>query len=80
MELKVSLYLKSGYVISDTGSDLDQESIEQWLNEFTSGEKEWISIGKLPWMSLIPVRAIECISLEDISQSEEKADYKWREL
>ena len=42
MELKVSLYLKSGYVISDTGSDLDQESIEQWLNEFTSGEKEWI--------------------------------------
>ncbi|BDQ54951.1 TPA: hypothetical protein ACWL3Y_003103 [Enterococcus faecalis] len=80
MELKVSLYLKSGYVISDTGSDLDQESIEQWLNEFTSGEKEWISIGKLPWMSLVPVRAIECISFEDISQSEEKADYKWREL
>lgn len=74
MELKVSLYLKSGYVISDTGSDLDQESIEQWLNEFTSGEKEWISIGNLPRMSLIPVKAIECITFEDVSQTEEKAD------
>ncbi|EGO8065822.1 hypothetical protein FBR74_000647 [Enterococcus faecalis] len=76
MELKVSLYLKSGNVISDTGSNLDQESIEQWLYEFTSGEKEWISIGKLPSMSLIPIKSIECISFEDISQSEEKADYK----
>ncbi|OCJ78989.1 hypothetical protein [Enterococcus faecalis] len=79
MELKVSLYLKSGYVISDTGSNLDQESIEQWLEEFTSGEKEWISIGNLPRMSLIPVKAIECISFEDISQTVEKTDYKWRE-
>lgn len=74
MELKVSLYLKSGNVISDTGSGLDQESIEQWLNEFTSGEKEWVSIGKIPWMSLIPVRAIECISFEEITQAKERAD------
>lgn len=74
MELKVSLYLKSGYVISDTGSDLDQESIEQWLNEFTSGEKEWVSIGDLPSMSLIPIKAIECITFEEITQAKEKAD------
>lgn len=78
MEIKISIHLKSGKVISRIESNLEQETIEQWLNEFTSGEKEWISIGDLPSMSLIPIKAIVCISFEDISQTEEKADYKWQ--
>ena len=84
MEIKISVHLKSGKVISRIESNLDQEAAERWVEEVLDNlledGREWVSIGDLPSMSLIPVRAIECISVEDISQTEEKADYKWREL
>ncbi len=84
MEIKISVHLKSGKVISRIESNLDREAAERWVEEVLENlledGREWVSIGDLPSMSLIPVRAIECISFEDISQTEEKADYKWREL
>ncbi len=84
MELKVSLYLKSGKVISRIESNLDQEAAERWMEEVLENlledGREWISIGDIPSMSLIPIKAVECISVEEITQTEEKADYKWREL
>ncbi|ELU9043564.1 hypothetical protein SD650_001346 [Enterococcus faecalis] len=80
MELKVSIHLKSGKVISYLELDINQETIERWLDGLLDDKSEWISIGDLPSMSLIPIKAIECISFEDISQTEEKADYKWQEL
>lgn len=84
MEIKISVHLKSGKVISRIESNLDQEAMERWtegvIENLLEDGREWVSIGDLPSMSLIPVRAIECISFEDISQPEEKADYKWREL
>ncbi|EJB2752867.1 hypothetical protein MT894_002325 [Enterococcus faecalis] len=82
MEIKISVHLKSGKVISRIESNLDQETMERWtewvIENLSDEEKEWISIGDLPSMSLIPIKAIECISFEDISQTEEKADYKWQ--
>ncbi|EOH8688376.1 hypothetical protein ACMDW9_001340 [Enterococcus faecalis] len=80
MEIKISVHLKSGKVISYIESNLNQGTIDRWLDGLLEDGREWVSIGDLPSMSLIPVRAIECISFEDISQPEEKADYKWREL
>lgn len=84
MEIKISMHLKSGKVISRIGSNLDQAAVEHRMEEvlenLSDDEKEWISIGDLPSMSLIPIKAIECITFEDISQTEEKADYKWQEL
>ncbi|EHM3076687.1 hypothetical protein KGA09_001539 [Enterococcus faecalis] len=80
MEIKISIHLKSGKVISYLELDIDQETIERWLDGLLDDKSEWLSIGDLPSMSLIPIKAIECISFEDISQSEEKADCKWREL
>lgn len=78
MEIKISIHLKSGKVISYLKLDIDQETIERWLDGLLDDKSEWISIGDLPSMSLIPIKAIECISFEDISQTEEKADYKWQ--
>lgn len=78
MEIKISVHLKSGKVISYIESNLNQETIERWLDGLLDDKSEWISIGDLPSMSLIPIKAIECISFEDISQTEEKADYKWQ--
>lgn len=84
MEIKISMHLKSGKVISRIESNLDQEAVEHRMEEvlenLSDDEKEWISIGDLPSMSLIPIKAIECITFEDISQTEEKADYKRQEL
>ncbi|HFZ4625015.1 TPA: hypothetical protein ACIKQR_002392 [Enterococcus faecalis] len=80
MEIKISIHLKSGKFISYIESGIDQETIERWLDGLLDDKSEWISIGDLPSMSLIPIRAIECINFEDISQTEEKADYKWQEL
>lgn len=76
MEIKISVHLKSGKVISYIESNLNQETIERWLDGLLDDKSEWISIGDLPSMSLIPIKDIECISFEDISQTEEKADYK----
>lgn len=76
MEIKISIHLKSGKVISYLELDIDQETIERWLDGLLDDKSEWLSIGDLPSMSLIPIKSIECISFEDISQSEEKADYK----
>lgn len=78
MEIKISVHLKSGKVISYIESNLNQGTIDRWLDGLLDDENEWISIGDLPSMSLIPIKAIECISFEDISQTEEKADYKWQ--
>ena len=78
MEIKISIHLKSGKVISYLELDIDQETIERWLDGLLDDKSEWISIGDLPSMSLILIKAIECISFEDISQTEEKADYKWQ--
>ncbi|EMJ6878689.1 hypothetical protein RD719_003221 [Enterococcus faecalis] len=84
MKIKLSVHLKSGKVISRIESNLDQETMERWtegvIENLSDEEREWVSIGDLPSMSLIPIRAIECITFEDISQTEEKADYKWQEL
>lgn len=74
MKIKLSVYLKSGKVISRIESNLNQETIECWIDGLVDDEdeKEWISIGDLPSMSLIPIRAIECISFEEITQSLER--------
>ncbi|HBI1674293.1 TPA: hypothetical protein I0F45_RS08005 [Enterococcus faecalis] len=84
MKIKLSVHLKSGKVISRIESNLDQETMERWtegvIENLSDEEKEWVSIGDLPSMSLIPIGAIECIRFEEITQTEEKADYKWREL
>ncbi|HBI2061307.1 TPA: hypothetical protein I0H52_RS10880 [Enterococcus faecalis] len=78
MEIKISIHLKSGKVISRIESNLDQEAAEHWMEGFLENLLEdgrgWVSIGDLPSMSLIPIKAIECINFEDISQTEEKAD------
>ncbi len=72
MEIKISIHLKSGKVISYLELDIDQETIERWLDGLLDDKSEWISIGDLPSMSLIPIKAIECINFEDISQTEER--------
>ncbi|EMJ5457637.1 hypothetical protein OP565_003296 [Enterococcus faecalis] len=74
--MKVSIHLKSGKVISRIESNLDQEAAERWMEEVLENlledGREWVSIGDIPSMSLIPIKAIECISFEDISQTEER--------
>lgn len=74
MEIKLSIHLKSGKVISSIEANLDQETIECWLDGLLDDEKEWISIGDLPSLSLIPIGAIECIRFEEIMQPLEKVD------
>lgn len=84
MEIKISIHLKSGKVISYLELGIDQEAAERWMEEVLENlledGREWVSIGDLPSMSLIPIKAIECISFEEVTQTEEKADYKWQEL
>lgn len=76
MEIKISIHLKSGKVISRIESNLDQEAAERWMEEVLENlledGREWVSIGDIPSMSLIPIKAVECISVEDISQTEER--------
>lgn len=78
MEIKISIHLKSGKVISRIESNLDQEAVERWMEEVLENlledGREWVSIGDIPSMSLIPIKAVECISVEEITQTEEKAD------
>lgn len=76
MEIKISVHLKSGKFISGIASNLDQEAVECWVEEILEKlleeGREWITIGE-PWSgSLIPIKAIECISFEDISQPLER--------
>lgn len=76
MEIKISIHLKSGKVISRIELNLDQEAAERWMEEVLENlledGREWVSIGDIPSMSLIPIKAIECITFEDISQTEER--------
>lgn len=76
MEIKISIHLESSKVISRIESNLDQEAAERWMEEVLENlledGREWVSIGDLPSMSLIPIKAIECITFEDISQTEER--------
>ncbi|NSR85299.1 hypothetical protein HRF93_09580 [Enterococcus faecalis] len=78
MEIKISIHLESSKVISRIESNLDQEAAERWMEEVLENlledGREWVSIGDLPSMSLIPIKAIECISFEEITQAKEKAD------
>ena len=74
METKLSIHLKSGKVISRIETNIDQETIECWLDTFLEPGKEWLSIGDLPSLSLIPIGAIECIRFEEITQPLEKVD------
>ncbi|EOB3445378.1 hypothetical protein ACIJDA_002845 [Enterococcus faecalis] len=66
MEIKISVHLKSGKVISYIESNLNQGTIDRWLDGILDDENEWISIGDLPSMSLVPIKVIECISFEEI--------------
>lgn len=72
MEIKISVHLKSGKVISGIESNLDQEAAERWvegvLENLLDDVSEWVSIGDLPSMSLIPIKAIECITFEEVTQ------------
>ncbi|MDN3168602.1 hypothetical protein [Enterococcus faecalis] len=72
MEIKISIHLKSGKVISYLELDIDQETIERWLDGLLDDKSEWISIGDLPSMSLIPIKDIECISFEEVTQPLER--------
>ncbi|EGO5139873.1 TPA: hypothetical protein IUV11_002411 [Enterococcus faecalis] len=76
MKIKLSVHLKSGKVISRIESNLDQETMERWtegvIENLSDEEKEWVSIGDLPSMSLIPIKAIECITFEEITQPLER--------
>lgn len=74
MEIKLSIHLKSGKVISRVESNIDQEMLDNWLGVFLEPGKEWLSIGELPSLSLIPIRAIECMRFEEIVQPLEKID------
>ncbi|EGO9257494.1 TPA: hypothetical protein J0U74_000902 [Enterococcus faecium] len=78
MEIKISIHLESSKVISRIESNLDQEAAERWMEEVLENlledGREWVSIGDLPSMSLIPIKAIECITFEEITQAKEKAD------
>lgn len=76
MKIKLSVYLKSGKVISMIESNLDQEATERWADEILEklleDGREWITIGE-PWLGLlIPIKAIECISFEEITQTQER--------
>ncbi|EPA8150476.1 hypothetical protein ACQ63I_002372 [Enterococcus faecalis] len=48
--------------------------MEEVLENLLEDGREWVSIGDLPSMSLIPIKAIECITFEEITQAKEKAD------
>ncbi|EGO9068946.1 hypothetical protein DW615_11670 [Enterococcus faecalis] len=72
MEIKISIHLKSGKVISYIESNLNQGTIDRWLDGLLDDENEWISIGDLPSMSLIPIKAIECINFEEVTQPIER--------
>ncbi|EIV0114910.1 hypothetical protein L6060_001501 [Enterococcus faecalis] len=72
MEIKISIHLKSGKFISYLELDIDQETIERWLDGLLDDKSEWISIGDLPSMSLIPIKAIECINFEEVTQPIER--------
>ncbi|MEB7497369.1 hypothetical protein NGB81_07160 [Enterococcus faecalis] len=74
MKIKLSIHLKNGKVISRIESNLDQETLDCWLDGFLEDVKEWILIGELPSLSLIPIGAIECIRFEEITQPLEKVD------
>ncbi|HAP5226196.1 TPA: hypothetical protein IUZ07_002791 [Enterococcus faecalis] len=80
MEIKISVNLKSGKVISRIESNLDQEAAERWtegiLENLLEDGREWVSIGDLPSMSLIPIKAIECITFEEITQTQEREQEK----
>ncbi|EMW6109565.1 hypothetical protein AAFD34_001540 [Enterococcus faecalis] len=71
MEIKISIHLKSGKVISRIESNLYQEAVERWMEEVLENlledGREWVSIGDVPSMSLIPIKAVECISVEEIT-------------
>ncbi len=72
MEIKISIHLKSGKVISRIESNLDQEAAERWMEEVLENlledGREWVSIGDIPSMSLIPIKAVECITFEEVTQ------------
>ncbi|EGO5261433.1 hypothetical protein ACR6K9_000766 [Enterococcus faecalis] len=72
MEIKISIHLKSRKVISYLELDIDQGTIDRWLDGLLDDENEWISIGDLPSMSLIPIKAIECINFEEVTQPIER--------
>ncbi|HBC4463683.1 TPA: hypothetical protein KER80_000746 [Enterococcus faecalis] len=76
MEIKISIHLKSGKVISYLELDIDQETIERWLDGLLDDVSEWISIGDIPSMSLIPIKAIECITFEEVTQPIEREQEK----
>lgn len=71
MKIKLSIHLKSGKVISAIESNLDQETLDCWLDGFLEDGKEWLSIGELPSLSLIPIGAIECIRFEEVLEDGE---------
>ncbi|WP_085382975.1 hypothetical protein [Enterococcus faecalis] len=71
MKIKLSIHLKSGKVISRVESNLDQETLDCWLDGFLEDGKEWLSIGELPSLSLIPIEAIECIRFEEVLEDGE---------
>ncbi|MCV2505552.1 hypothetical protein [Melissococcus plutonius] len=71
MEIKLSIHLKSGKVISRIESNLDQETLDCWLDGFLEDGKEWLSIGELPSLSLISIEAIECIRFEEVLEDGE---------
>ncbi|OFA14570.1 hypothetical protein ENFAE_02290 [Enterococcus faecalis] len=72
MEIKISIHLKNGKVISYIESNLNQGTIDHWLDGLLDDENEWISIGDLPSMALIPIKAIECINFEEVTQPIER--------
>ncbi|EPH89735.1 hypothetical protein N2D50_04085 [Enterococcus faecalis] len=76
MEIKISVHLKSGKVISYIESNLNQGTIDRWLDGLLDDENEWISIGDLPSMSLVPIKVIECITFEEITQTQEREQEK----
>lgn len=73
MKIKLSVHLKSGKVISRIKSNLDQKTMEYWVEKVLEGlledEKGWLSIGELPSKHFIPIGAIECISFEELTQN-----------
>ncbi|MGE9789589.1 hypothetical protein [Enterococcus faecalis] len=80
MEIKLSVYLKSSKVISRIESNLDQEAAERWADEILEklleDGREWVSIGDIPSMSLVPIKVIECITFEEITQTQEREQEK----
>uniref|UniRef100_UPI00359C7769 hypothetical protein n=1 Tax=Enterococcus faecalis TaxID=1351 RepID=UPI00359C7769 len=75
MDIKLSIHLKSGKVISRIESNLDKETLDCWLDGFLEDVKEWILIGELPSLSLIPIGAIECIRFEEVLEDGEQVRF-----